>query len=75
MAREALEAIPRAYRRDQAFSAYEEADLGRYPEDHVRRRKHPSRQFVVPNDILSRSGGWYRSIRTTPCAAHRANAR
>ena len=56
MAREALEVIPRAYRRDQAFSAYEEADLGCYPEDHVRRRKHASRQFVVPNDILSRSG-------------------
>jgi hypothetical protein len=56
MTREALEAVPRAYRRERSFSAYEEADLERYPEGHVRRRKHLSRQYVVPSDILSRSG-------------------
>jgi len=56
MTREALAAMPRAYRREQSFSAYSEVDLERYPEGHVRRRKHPSRQFIVANDILERSG-------------------
>src|SRR3984957_14204794 len=47
MTAEVLDAIPRAYRREQSFSAYEEATLEQYPADHVRRRKHESRQFVV----------------------------
>ena len=57
MTQEALGAMSRAYRREQTFSAYEETDLERYPENHVRRRKHLSRQYIVPNDILSPSGG------------------
>jgi len=56
MTQEVLSAMPRAYRREQTFSAYEEEDLEQYPEGHVRRRKHESRQFVVANDILDRSG-------------------
>jgi len=56
MTREVLDAIPRAYRREQFFSAYDESTLQRYPPDHVRQRKHESRQFVVANDVLSKAG-------------------
>src|SRR5579863_8524271 len=56
MTSEVLDAIPRAYRREQAFSAYDESTLEQYPADHVRRRKHQSRQFVVATDILSKTG-------------------
>lgn len=56
MTREVLDALPRAYRRERAFSAYEEQDLESYPEGHVRRRRHLSCQFVVANDVLDRSG-------------------
>lgn len=56
MAAEVLAALPRAYRREQAFSAYDAADVDRYPAGHVRRRVHWNRQHVVSNDILPRSG-------------------
>src|ERR1700733_9240164 len=56
MTREVLDAIPRAYRREQSFSAYDESSLAQYPVDHVRRRKHESRQFVVATDVLSKAG-------------------
>ena len=56
MTREVLDAIPRAYRREQSFSAYDEATLEQYAPDHVRRRKHESRQFIVANDVLSKAG-------------------
>src|ERR1700722_20262499 len=56
MTSEVLDAIPRAYRREQSFSAYDEATLEQYPADHVRRRKHESRQFVVATDVLSKAG-------------------
>src|SRR5258708_1249878 len=46
MTTEVLDAIPRAYRREQSFSAYDEASSGQYAPDHVRRRIHMSRQFV-----------------------------
>ncbi len=58
-----MAAIPRAYRREQSFSAYEESTLEQYPEDHVRRRKYESRQFVVATDVLPKAGqlrGLYR---------------
>lgn len=61
MTREVLDAIPRAYRREQSFSAYSEADLASYPPDHVRWRRHLNRQFVVATDILDR-GGLLRSL-------------
>src|ERR1700691_1454852 len=44
MTNEVLDAMPRAYRREHSFSAYEESTLEQYPPDHVRRRKHESRQ-------------------------------
>jgi hypothetical protein len=56
MTKEVLDAIPRAYRREHSFSAYDESTLQQYPLDHVRRRKHDSRQFVVPTDVLSKTG-------------------
>lgn len=56
MTAEVLAALPRAYRRESAFSAYDERDLERYPENDVRRRKHLSCQFVVANDVLDPSG-------------------
>src|SRR5277367_6044817 len=56
MTREVLDAIPRAYRREQSFSAYDESTLEQYPPDHVRHRKHESRQFVVATDVLSKTG-------------------
>jgi hypothetical protein len=56
MTREVLDAIPRAYRREQSFSAYDEVTLEQYAPDHVRRRKHESRQFIVANDVLSKAG-------------------
>jgi hypothetical protein len=56
MTREVLHAIPRAYRREQSFSAYDESTLEQYPSDHIRRRKHESRQFVVATDVLSGAG-------------------
>ena len=56
MTREVLDAIPRAYRREQSFSAYDESTLEQYPPDHIRRRKHESRQFVVATDVLNKSG-------------------
>jgi hypothetical protein len=56
MTGEVLDAIPRAYRREQSFSAYDESALEQYPPDHVRRRKHESRQFVVATDVLSKAG-------------------
>ncbi len=56
MAMEVLDAIPRAYRREQSFSAYDEATAGQYAPDHVRRRIHMSRQFVVAMDVLRKTG-------------------
>src|SRR5580698_8189508 len=56
MTREVLDAIPRAYRREQSFSAYDESPLDEYPADHVRRRRHESRQFVVATDVLDKTG-------------------
>ena len=56
MTKEVLVAMPRAYRREQSFSAYDEATLEQYPADHVRRRKHESRQFVVATDVLPKTG-------------------
>jgi len=56
MTGEVLAAIPRAYRREQSFSAYDESTLEQFPSDHIRRRKHESRQFVVATDVLSKAG-------------------
>jgi hypothetical protein len=56
MTTEVLDAIPRAYRREQSFSAYDEASSGQYAPDHVRQRIHMSRQFVVAMDVLSKTG-------------------
>lgn len=56
MTAEVLEALPRAYRREQTFSAYDESISDQYAVDHVRRRKHESRQFVVATDVLNRFG-------------------
>jgi hypothetical protein len=56
MAGEVLDAIPRAYRREQSFSAYDESTVEQYPPNHVRRRKHESRQFIVATDVMSRAG-------------------
>jgi hypothetical protein len=56
MTTEVLDAIPRAYRREQSFSAYEEAGSLEFAPDHVRRRIHVSRQFVVPMDVLGKAG-------------------
>ena len=50
MTTEVLDAIPRAYRREQSFSAYDESTLEQYPPDHIRRRRHESRQFIVATD-------------------------
>jgi hypothetical protein len=55
MTREVLDVLPRAYRREQAFSAYDERTATQHPADHVRHRKHLSRQFVVATDILGKS--------------------
>src|SRR3984957_16534469 len=55
MTGEVLEAIPRAYRREQSFSAYQETPMDQYPADHVRHRKHLSRQFVVATDVLNKT--------------------
>ena len=56
MTAEVLDAIPRAYRRERSFSAYDESTSGQYASDHVRRRKHLNRQFVVATDVMSKSG-------------------
>ena len=56
MTAEVLDAMPRAYRREQSFSAYDESTLEQYPSDHIRRRKHESRQFVVATDVLVKAG-------------------
>jgi hypothetical protein len=56
MTAEVLDAIPRAYRREQSFSAYDEKAPQLYAPDHVRRRIHKSRQFVVAMDVLPKSG-------------------
>jgi len=56
MTTEVLDAVPRAYRREQSFSAYDEASSGQYAPDHVRRRIHMSRQIVVAMDVLRKSG-------------------
>jgi hypothetical protein len=56
LTKEVLDAMPRAYRREHSFSAYEESTAEQYPSDHVRRRKHESRQFIVATDILSNAG-------------------
>jgi hypothetical protein len=56
MTTEVLDAIPRAYRREQSFSAYEEAGSLKFEPDHVRRRIHVSRQFVVAMDVLGKAG-------------------
>jgi hypothetical protein len=56
MTQEVLDAVPRAYRREQSFSAYEESTLDEYPADHIRRRKHECRQFVIGTDVLARRG-------------------
>jgi hypothetical protein len=56
MTAEVLQAVPRAYRRERSFSAYDEASLDRYPPDHVRQVKHLSRQYVVATDVLGKHG-------------------
>ncbi len=56
MTAEVLATLPRAYRREQAFSAYEPGNPDEYPPQHVRKRQHWSRQFVVSNDIMPKDG-------------------
>jgi len=56
MTAEVLAALPRAYRREQIFSAYDESTSHQYAADHVRRRKHESRQFIVATDVLNKAG-------------------
>jgi hypothetical protein len=56
MTTEVLDAIPRAYRREQSFSAYGERTSEAFAPDHVRRRVHQSRQFVVAMDVLPKTG-------------------
>jgi hypothetical protein len=56
MTAEVLDAIPRAYRREQSFSAYDESTSSQYAADHVRRRRHVSRQFIVATDVLHKFG-------------------
>ncbi len=56
MTGEVLAAMPRAYRREREFSAYDERGIEQYPAEHVRRRRHLNRQFVLSNDVLPRSG-------------------
>jgi hypothetical protein len=56
LTKEVLDAMPRAYRREHSFSAYDETTAEQYPSDHVRRRKHESRQFIVATDILNNAG-------------------
>ena len=56
MTAEVLDAIPRAYRREQSFSAYDQKTSQEFAPDHVRRRVHQSRQFVVAMDVLPKSG-------------------
>ncbi len=56
MTAEVLGALPRAYRREKAFSAYDERSADQYPAEHVRQQRHWSRQFVVSTDILPRDG-------------------
>lgn len=56
MTAEVLNAVPRSYRREQAFSAYDESTSSEYPEGHVRRLKHINRQFVVSTDVLGKTG-------------------
>ena len=56
LTKEVLDAMPRAYRREHSFSAYDESTSAQFPIDHVRRRKHESRQFIVATDILSKTG-------------------
>ncbi|MGC2030769.1 MAG: hypothetical protein WA642_12170 [Steroidobacteraceae bacterium] len=68
MTGEVIDAIPRAYRRQRSFSAYDESTLEQYPADHVRRRKYESRQFVVATDVLPKAGqlrGLYGDERLT----------
>ena len=56
MTAEVLNALPRAYRREQSFSAYDDRTSQAFAPDHVRRRIHESRQFVVAMDVLPKSG-------------------
>lgn len=56
MAAEVLAAVPRSYRREKTFSAYDARDAERYPENHVRRRVHLNRQHVVTTDVLPPDG-------------------
>jgi hypothetical protein len=56
MTAEVLDSIPRAYRREQSFSAYDETTSLKFAVDHVRRRIHMSRQFIVAMDVLRNSG-------------------
>lgn len=58
MAAEVLAAVPRAYRREKLFSAYdEESEKDRLlPESHPRRRRHLNRQYVVTTDVLPPRG-------------------
>ncbi len=75
MTREVLDAIPRAYRREQSFSAYKETPLDQYPADHVRHRKHLSRQFVVATDVLDKSGPTAGAVsQRNPYSAHSTDA-
>jgi hypothetical protein len=56
MTTEVLDAVPSAHRREQSFSAYDEATSHQFAPDHVRRRIHMSRQFIVAMDVLRQSG-------------------
>ncbi len=59
MAAEVLEALPRAYRRDRMFSAYA-ADDEDLPSDHVRRRQHLNRQYVIATDVIKKTAAMRR---------------
>ena len=57
MAGEVLQSMPRAYRREKEFSAYDSVvEDEMLAADHPRRRLHPNRQYVVTTDILPPDG-------------------
>jgi hypothetical protein len=72
MALEALQTVPRAYRRDRQYTAYARPGGEDVREDHPRRRLFWNRQHIVPTDILPRDGlilALYRSDALTRLVA------
>ena len=74
MTAEAEAALPRAHRRDIAFSVYRDEMEDRPPEGHPALKASPFRQWVIATDLLPEGGALRKRFHWEPSARSSASS-